>query len=517
MKRKNYFCIFFILGFYFSADNCLGQVMFQKTYGKDSTDWFSTLAKTNDGGYIIAGNSTDYERGNVYILLVKTNADGDTLWTRTYGDTSSNCSVGSIQKTTDGGFILIGFVMNFTSGNGGIYLLKTDANFNSLWTKTYNGPTAMEASCVRQTNDGGYILSGNGSYNSLACVSLIRTNNVGDTLWTRAFADTANINLYGYFALPNADGSFLVTACGTGSRTVLLKIDSSGNLIWAKRYSGPTTILIEHTNDGNYVMCWSMIRPGFTDNDVALIKIDTSGNPLWMKTYGTLNHEYGAGIQQTNDGGFIISAQEFWADTSDVFLVKTDSNGNLLWAKAYGAINNDLAGNVFQTNDGGYILSGSSNSFGNGAMDFYLIKTDSNGNSGCHEWTPPFTMNNVTVMVSSGGIFPIDTVKSVTIMTIPVSNPPTQQTTLCYTVGIEEMNAGINSITIFPNPVTTEFRINTDGLKIKHVDIYDVLGNKVYENNFTETINVSNWSNGIYFVRVKSDEGIKSLKLLVQH
>jgi hypothetical protein len=84
-------------------------------------------------------------------------------------------------------------------------------------------------------------------------------------------------------------------------------------------------------------------------------------------------------------------------------------------------------------------------------------------------------------------------------------------------VGIEETTAANAGVTLVPNPVTTEFRINTDGFIIKEVEVYNVLGNKVYENSFTQSINVSAWSNGIYFVRIKSDDGIKSLKVLVQH
>ncbi|MDC0028982.1 hypothetical protein OAJ32_00565, partial [bacterium] len=109
---------------------------------------------------------------------------------------------------------------------------------------------------------------------------------------------------------------------------------------------------------------------------------DDNGDSLWTKTFGGSNDDVGQSIQQTNDGGYIItgSTQSFGNGSYDVWLIKTDGNGDSLWTKTFGGTDNDVSYSVQQTTDGGYILTGETNSFGNGSGDIYLIKTDGNGN-----------------------------------------------------------------------------------------------------------------------------------------
>jgi len=102
----------------------------------------------------------------------------------------------------------------------------------------------------------------------------------------------------------------------------------------------------------------------------------------WEKTFGGLASDYGYSVEQTNDGGYIITGftASFGNGDEDVYLVKTDGNGIEQWNKTYGGTNNEWGFSVDQTNDGGYIITGSTYTFGNGDSDTYLIKTDDNGN-----------------------------------------------------------------------------------------------------------------------------------------
>ena len=110
-------------------------------------------------------------------------------------------------------------------------------------------------------------------------------------------------------------------------------------------------------------------------------------NPLsdgdkWMKTYGGKADEFGSCVQQTSDGGFIIFGitESYGAGKEDFWLVKTDNNGNKIWDKTYGGKEADLANFGRQTNDGGYIIIGRTYSFDVGKSDIWLIKTDTVGN-----------------------------------------------------------------------------------------------------------------------------------------
>ena len=154
---------------------------------------------------------------------------------------------------------------------------------------------------------------------------------------------------------------------------------------WEKIYGGTSDewgFSIQQTNDGGYIITGYTNSFGNGTEDLYLIKTDNNGDSLWSKTFGATNGEEGSSVQQTNDGGYIItgSTQSFGNGGYDVWLIKTDGNGDSLWTKTYGGIDDDHGSSVQQTNDGGYIITGYTSSFGNGDIDIYIIKTDGNGN-----------------------------------------------------------------------------------------------------------------------------------------
>lgn len=146
---------------------------------------------------------------------------------------------------------------------------------------------------------------------------------------------------------------------------------------------------VQQTADGGYVITGD--TDAFSVYPVILLKTDSSGNLEWQKAFGNVAG-HGSSVQQTTDGGYIIagdtrpySGEYFYFE--DAYLIKTDNSGNLEWQKTFGGNSHDRGHSVQQTTDGGYIIAGYTFSFGAGSGDVYLIKTDSLGNS---EWKKTF-------------------------------------------------------------------------------------------------------------------------------
>ena len=250
-------------------------------------------------------------------------------WIQTYWSTNNNISGRIVKQTDDGGYIVTGGVKE--SNDYDVYLIKTDADGNEQWSQTYGGTEGDEGVCVQQTSDGGYIISASTKSfgNGLGDVYLIKTDADGNEQWSQTYGGTEN------------DGG------------------------WG----------VQQTSDGGYIISASTNSFGNGGYDYWLIKTDLNGDSIWTQTYGGTSSEYAGVIQQTSDGGYVVVGGGDM-DDEGAWLIKTDINGDSVWTQTCTA--GSWVRCVQQTSDAGYVLGGTTSSYPEDP-EYYLIKINENG------------------------------------------------------------------------------------------------------------------------------------------
>ncbi|MGB3478397.1 MAG: S8 family serine peptidase, partial [bacterium] len=346
-----------------------------KAYGTSSGEEGYAVCQTTDGGYMVLGSWDG-------VSLLKVDSSGNMLWRKSY-------SIGlgySMKQTSDNGYIIAGQIY-LGPGNYDFLLAKTDSLGDTLWTKIYGGGSYEKAKCVDQTIDNGYIIVGfTWSYGAGATDCwVVRTDSIGDTLWTRTYGGS-NYD-YAYSVQQTTDKGYIIggSTCSSGTRSEdfwLIKTDSLGNTLWTKRYDyyGNNTDFcncVQQTTDNGYIMTgYTGALPGH----ILTIKTDSLGDTLWTNQDGGMHTDMGYQLVQTVDGCYAVTGYRFnGANGGDCFLMKIDSTGTKLWHKSYGGTENENGLCIEQTTDKGYILVGKTESFGAGGYDILLIKTDSSG------------------------------------------------------------------------------------------------------------------------------------------
>lgn len=388
---KTYLMLFIII---VTGQICAQVTTFEKTYGGVYAEAGFSVQQTSDGGYILAGRTVSFGgnlQNNVY--LIKTDSVGDTIWTKYYVGPSGDI-VREVEQTYDGGYIIVGETNSFGAGSHDIYLIKTDAQGDTAWTRTYGSTGWDEGYSVTQTSDSGYVLTGffsDDSTSDVADAIVMKINSVADTtFWTRTFgAINGTHGDAGFSVQQTSDGGYVVAGLFASNdmndQALLVKMDPSGDTTWLKSFGGVSSEKawsVQQTSDGGFIVVGTTLSFGAGDFDVYVIRTDANGNTAWTKTYGGTDLDEGRSVWQTTDGGFIIAGftYSFGAGSRDVYLIKINSFGDVLWEKTYGGVSAEIGYSVQQTEDGGYIVVGETSSFGAGNLDVYLIKTDSLGN-----------------------------------------------------------------------------------------------------------------------------------------
>jgi hypothetical protein len=367
--------------FWIVKTDSLGIKQWDKRFGGDVSETVNDLQQLENGDYVLGGftNSSlsgdlgEPSRGLADFWVIKIGQNGSKLWAKRFGG-SMNEYITSLHQAIGGGYLLCGYsnsdaggdVSQRAIGDIDFWVVKVDESGHKLWDKKYGGIGDDYLTCSVSTRDGGYLLAG----------------------WI------------------NSDTSIYITAPSFGASDYwIIKIDSLGNKEWDRRFGGnrgDRLYSVRKTNDGGYILGGfsssdssdNISQPSRGGFDYWIVKIDSSGNKEWDKRFGGDNEETGFGnVQQTIDGGYLLSGISVSNNSGDktednsayenVWVVKTDSLGNKQWDRTVVKdSHSDLSSYAIQSADGCYIIAsygrsgigGDRTQASRGCDDFWFVK-----------------------------------------------------------------------------------------------------------------------------------------------
>jgi len=293
-----------------------GNEIWSHLYGGDGPDFGLSVIQTEDGGYALTGYTCSYGAGVADAWLIKTNADGKVIWQRTYGDTNHDL-VNTVIQTEDGGYLLAGQSASYSQSGFDGWLVKTDHKGNLQWNQTYGGIGWDEIESVVQTSDKGYVFAGvlsSGEDPSPAQLWIAKTNATGVIQWSYSHGTIWNDQAYSI--IQTSDEGYAIAGRNipditgaNGPDFWLMKTDSNGLIEWNYTYGGMEIDIarsIVQTDDGGYVLLGETDSFGAGRSDFWLIKTNATGTMEWNQTFGGLGSEFPYSLIPTSDGGLVL-------------------------------------------------------------------------------------------------------------------------------------------------------------------------------------------------------------------
>ena len=294
-----------------------GHIDWSNFYGL-RTDHVKWISQTSDGGYVFTGMINNIPG------LVRIKDNGEEVWRKSFGGFGEYSSGACVRELKDGGFIIVGKTSKTHQGSGDVLIIRTDTNGNKLWSRKIGGKNTVErGQCGVQTQDGGFAVTGIhwGRYGG--DLLLIKLNQNGDITWERTFGKPANRE-EGRFLLQCEDGSFLIVGTGS-SGSIIVKTDHLGNLLWQKTYGQDwkdRLVCAATTWDRGFVLTGT--RSVTSNQNIWLMKINNYGDVIWDHTFRLEEKEcQGNALLETKDGDYVICGHS----GRSLFILRTNQDG----------------------------------------------------------------------------------------------------------------------------------------------------------------------------------------------
>jgi hypothetical protein len=429
-----------------------------------------------------------------------------------------------VQQTPDSGFVVCGFQgISFFSSK--MIVMKTNPNGILQWSKLFgDGSNDQFAYHIINCSSGGYAVVGyKTGAGFVKDIYVLRLNSLGDTIWAKQYGTPAIEE--GSSIKETQDSNFVISYFDGNDSTGILKIDSIGNLLWWKKYkidSGAYFKDVSILSLGGYLLSGVVQTGAGLVSQAIIMRTNLNGDSLWTKKFGGIGGDEFYEAQQTMDGNIIAGGISGTSVSSpyNFYLVKTDLNGDTLWTKHIATSLNQECSSLQQCSDGGYILSGTT--YPSGDANVLLIKTDALGNV---LWSRSFggalpdysffvrqTNDGGFVLTGTTALDP-DGAGVYLVKTDSVGFVPT---------GIYEIPSLQNiNFTFYPNPTTNLIYLKFEEEEDYGINLIDNSGRILFSDKISRSnslaensIDLSSFQNGIYYLQIKSAKASNTKKVI---
>jgi hypothetical protein len=475
------------------------------------------IAKTNDHHYLIAGSKDSSG------LVVKMDSTCSILWSKKY-EYPGGVSFYTITATNDDSFVLTSLICNTVQANN-ILLMKINADGDTLWSKEIDLGAWCTSVLVELLNDGGFILAGDFFLQNQRKTFFIRLDATGDLVWFRIYSASFYWVTYTVRQMP--DNGFIVAGYLQDPwdfEPYVLKLTSAGVVEWAKKITSSQQDRCYDVAVTTGGLLWYISD----DFSLMIVKTDFNGNSIsgkryWQRGTALSDQVNKPKLHPVSTGGFIGALSSTYLGDAGL-LVKIDSSGNLIWAQSTVMYATD----VVESDDKGFVIAGNGlawqDKFVPVPQHIGVNKTDSLGN--CPGWCVyPYTVQSSSFWPVMAYVTFTSETGSLTINKIhpQVSSTPLISNDTCVTiVGIKENQPDNTHLTVFPNPSKGIFQINInypDPGKLKRVEIYDFSGKIIYQSTdreiFRSPEDLSFLPDGIYTMRIVFPDKIFTDKIII--
>ncbi len=364
------------------------QGTWQRTYGGYSTEEGNSVVLADNDHYLVVGSTGSFGNGSSDIYVLMLGSDGERLWSMTLGGSGVDRGE-QVKRTSDGGYVIVGFTNS--SGNGGYdgYMVRLDATGSPLWERTFGGAGWDLLFSVVERPDGGFMAAGetfsNGESDSDAW--LVQVTEDGDlvTSWTYGGAQA---DLSRYLVNCSSGGYALAGACSSDEDqdAWVIRVDDNGDTLWTWTQGGDSLDIaysITETLDGGFVVVGST-KSFSTYIEGYHFKVDSDGSFAWEWNYGQTHDEETYEVLAMSDGRFLTTgyATPDGSSEKDLYILYFNEDGTFhrgIRNSGENGLEDEVGRGVALTADGGSIHCGSSSSFGFGSQDVYVVKTNDTG------------------------------------------------------------------------------------------------------------------------------------------